>query len=67
MQRKEILDTKEYFQDDDSFSNEYGSDIEEDIFVVRESRNVPDVSTCEVDKNRYVQNSDERFQLLSNV
>ena len=41
LHRKEILDTKESFQDDDSLSNESGSDTEEDIFVVRESRNVP--------------------------
>ena len=54
------IDTKESFQNDYSLSNESGSDTEEDIFVVRESRNVPDVSTCEDDKNRYAQNSDER-------
>ena len=60
LHRKEILDRKESFQDDDSLSNESGSVTKEDIFVVRESRNVQNVSTCEDNKNRCVQNSDER-------
>ena len=35
-------------------NNESGSDTEEDSFVVRESRNVSDVSTCEDNiKSRY--------------